>query len=86
MLPLWYDDDIHKARKDKRKAEKKWCCTRLIIHKEIYMMKVVHMIKKKKKKLQGEIKQSIWWSKRAIQMCKWAAELHQMGSSTLPLI
>ena len=49
--PKWYNDDIHEARKEKRKAEKVWRKTRLTIHQEIYKekkLKVVHMIKSSK--------------------------------------
>ena len=37
--PPWYNDDIHDARKQKRKAEKKWRQTKLTVHKEIYKEK-----------------------------------------------
>ena len=49
--PPWYSDDINDARKERRKAEKKWRSTGLNVHKEIYREKklmVVHMIKKAK--------------------------------------
>ena len=32
----WYNDSVNEARKEKRKAEKKWHHTGLTVHKEIY--------------------------------------------------
>ena len=50
--PIWYCEEIHKARKEKRKAERKWRTTGLTIHKDIYKEKrnkVTHLISQSKK-------------------------------------
>jgi hypothetical protein len=50
--PPWYNDTIHEAKKERRKAEKKWHKTGLTVHKEIYKekkMEVIHLIKNSKK-------------------------------------
>jgi hypothetical protein len=83
----WYNDEIHAARKEKKKMERKWRDTGLTVHKEIYREqknKLTHMIENSKKEFYHDKINETKGDQKALFKCV-NSLLYRSRSSSLPI-